>query len=182
VFNSKVLMNRKIELPPAFTKNKKYINVVIETPVNSRNKFDFDKDTGLFKLKKVLPQGFSFPCDFGFIPQTKGEDGDPLDVLVMMDEYTYPGCLIECRLLGVIKAEQTEKDGKKERNDRFVAVPAKMCEYDNLQDIRSIDKNKLDALTKFFEFYNEMEGKKFSLLGIDNEKKARKLIRKQMND
>lgn len=175
-------MSKKNELPSTFAKKKKHINVIIETPLDSRNKFEYVKENGLFRLKKVLPQGFSFPCDFGFIPGTKGEDGDPLDALVMMDEYTYPGCLIECRLLGVIKAEQTEKDGKKERNDRFVTVPADMPEFDHLKDIYGIDKHKLDGIIKFFEFYNEMEGKKFSLLGIDDEKKALKLIMKQMND
>jgi inorganic pyrophosphatase len=174
-------MSKKNELPPAFTEKEKYINAIIETPADSRNKYEYVKENGLFRLKKVLPQGFSFPCDFGFIPHTKGEDGDPLDVLVMMDEYTYPGCLIECRLLGVIKAEQSEQN-KKIRNDRFVAVPAEMKEFDHLKDIYSIDKNKLNSIIKFFEFYNEMEGKKFKLIRIDDEKKAQKLIRKQMND
>ncbi|MGZ4099932.1 MAG: inorganic diphosphatase, partial [Bacteroidia bacterium] len=76
-----------MKLPKVFTKNKD-INVIIETPFKSRNKFTFDKTSGLFKLKKAIPDGLAFPCDFGFIPRTLGEDGDPLDVVLLIDDYT----------------------------------------------------------------------------------------------
>src|SRR3982750_1608163 len=98
------------------------LNVVIETPKGSRNKYNFDGSLGLFKLGGVLPAGHSFPYDFGFIPQTTGGDGDPLDVLVLMDEPAFPGCLIRSRLIGVIEAEQTEHNGETTRNDRLIAV------------------------------------------------------------
>src|SRR5881398_2938674 len=75
------------------------IHVVVETPKGSRNKFAFEPKLGVFKLKKVLPEGMVFPYDFGFIPSTKAEDGDPIDVLLLMDEPAYPGCLIECRVV-----------------------------------------------------------------------------------
>src|SRR5918912_4248095 len=91
------------------------LNVIIETPKGSRNKFDYDEETGLFKIGGVLPAGASFPFDFGFVPSTVGGDGDPLDVLVLMDDPAFPGCLVAARLIGVIQAEQTEKDGKTER-------------------------------------------------------------------
>src|SRR5687768_1900762 len=97
------------------------INVIIETPKGSRNKYEYDEKFGLFVLNEVLPAGASFPFDFGFVPSTKGEDGDPLDVLVLMDEAAYPGVLVPARLIGVIEAEQTE-GGKTERNDRLIAV------------------------------------------------------------
>src|SRR5438876_43986 len=97
------------------------LNVVIETPQGSRNKFTFDEELCLFKLGGVLPLGAAFPFDFGFLPDTMGQDGDPLDVLVLMDEPAFPGCLVPARLIGVIEAEQTEK-GKTERNDRLIAV------------------------------------------------------------
>ena len=97
------------------------IQVVIETPKGSRNKYAFDSAQKVFELKKVLPAGMAFPYDFGFIPRTKAEDGDPTDVLVLMDEPAFPGCLLKCRLIGIIEGEQG--DGKrKKRNDRVVAV------------------------------------------------------------
>src|SRR3954451_24377864 len=99
------------------------ITAIIETPKGSSEKYGYDPKTTLFKLKKILPAGMVFPYDFGFIPKTRGGDGDPLDVLILMDEPAFTGCLVATRLLGVIEAEQTEK-GKTERNDRLIAVSA----------------------------------------------------------
>src|SRR5207248_11642367 len=82
------------------------LNVVIETPRDCRNKYKYDEQYGLFKIRKVLPAGSAFPYDFGFIPNTLADDGDPLDVLLLMDEPAYPGCLIQARVLGLIEAEQ----------------------------------------------------------------------------
>src|SRR5919199_1807176 len=104
-------------------KDDEELNVIIETPKGSRNKFDYDEELGLFKLGGVLPAGASFPFDFGFLPATRGGDGDPLDVLVLMDEPAFAGCLVTVRLLGVIEAEQTEGDATT-RNDRLIAVAA----------------------------------------------------------
>ncbi len=93
------------------------------------------RNRGLFKLSKVIPAGLALPFDMCFIPHTKGEEGDPLDALILMDELTYPGCFMECRIIGIIKAEQSEKKGKKVRNDRFITVPADMKEYNHLKTI-----------------------------------------------
>ena len=93
-------------------------NIVIEVPKGSRNKYVYDDALGLFRLKKILPAGAVFPFDFGFIPSTIGGDGDPLDVLVLMDEPAFPGCLVPARIVGVIEADQTERDGTIHRNDR----------------------------------------------------------------
>lgn len=167
-----------MKFPQTYSKDKSLVNVIIETPYKSRNKFDYDTETGLFKLKKVIPTGMEFPCDMGFIPHTKGEDGDPLDALVLMDELTYPGCLVESRLLGVIKAMQKEKGEKAIRNDRFILVPGNMEEYDHLQDIKDLNESKVMAIADFFENYNEIEGKVFKLEGIGNSKEAHQLIKK----
>src|ERR1700744_3635951 len=148
-----------MKFPKAYTKEGDCVNVIIETPYKSRNKFDYDKETGLFKFSKVIPTGMEFPCEMGFIPHTIGEDGDPLDALILMDELTYPGCLVESRLLGVIKATQKEKGKKEERNDRFILVPANMKEYDHLQSVSDLNKSKVEAITCFFENYNKAEGK-----------------------
>ena len=104
-----------------FDTGQKSLRVVIETPKGSRNKFKYDEDLGCYRLNKVLPEGLGFPYDFGFVPRTKAADGDPLDVLLLMDEPAYPGIVVESRIVGVIEAEQTEK-GKTIRNDRVLAV------------------------------------------------------------
>jgi inorganic pyrophosphatase len=167
-----------MKFPNAYSKNKDFVNVIIETPYKSRNKFDYDKETGLFKFRKVIPTGMEFPCEMGFIPNTKGEDGDPLDALILMDELTYPGCLVESRLLGVIKATQKEKGKKKIRNDRFVLVPANIKEYDHLQSINDLNKTKVKGIADFFENYNKEEGKKFILLEFAGYKEAHRLLKK----
>src|SRR6478752_3252537 len=98
-------------LKPFVDGDKHTVRVVIETPKGSRNKYAFDSEDRTFSLKKVLPAGMGFPYDFGFVPSTLAEDGDPVDVLVLMDEPAFAGCVLECRLIGVIEGEQ--KDGKK---------------------------------------------------------------------
>jgi inorganic pyrophosphatase len=98
-------------LSPQFDQKKGTCRAIIETPKGCRNKFDYDPDSGLFMLGGLLPEGMMFPFDFGFIPSTLGEDGDPLDILVLMDAPAHVGCLIEVRIVGIIEAEQSE-DGK----------------------------------------------------------------------
>ena len=99
------------------------IDIVIETPRGSSQKYDYDPESKFFRLKKILPGGMVFPYDFGFIPDTKGEDGDPLDILIISEFNSFPGCIITCRIIGGIKATQLERDKKEPvRNDRFMAV------------------------------------------------------------
>ena len=100
---------------------KSTCRAIIETPKGCRNKFDYDPESNLFVLGGLLPEGMMFPFDFGFIPSTLGEDGDPLDILVLMDAPAHVGCLIEVRIIGIITAEQTE-DGNTEANDRLLGV------------------------------------------------------------
>jgi inorganic pyrophosphatase len=102
-----------------FDSDTKDLNVVGETPKGSRNKFDYDEDLGVFRLGYVLPEGATFSNEFGFIPSTLGEDGDPIDVMVLLDQPTAVGCLLTARLIGVIEAQQTAEDGSKCRNDRL---------------------------------------------------------------
>src|SRR5438270_4478570 len=113
------------------------VRVVIETPKGSRNKYAFDLEEKVFILKKVLPAGMAFPFDFGFIPSTRGDDGDPVDVLVLLDEPVPAGCKVSARLLGVIEAEQTE-DGKTERNDRLIAVAEANQEHDGVRSLKDL--------------------------------------------
>src|SRR5690242_14418380 len=82
-----------------------HLCVVAETPKGSRNKYAYDDEHGIFRLRKVLPAGMSFPYEFGFVPATLAADGDPIDVLVLMDQPAFPGCVLSCRLIGVIEGE-----------------------------------------------------------------------------
>jgi inorganic pyrophosphatase len=151
------------------------LHVVIETPKCCRNKNTYDPEKGLFKLKTVLPLGDYFPFDFGFVPATRGDDGDPIDVLVLMDEPAFSGCLIFARLIGVIEAEQTE-DGEKIRNDRLVAVAANSRTHQSLHSLKELESSILDEIEHFFKSYDEMEGKKFRPLGRYGPRRAQKLI------
>lgn len=149
---------------------------IIETPKGSRNKFDYDPDTGLFKLGGLLPEGMAFPFDFGFIPSTLGEDGDPLDVLVMMDAPAHVGCLVEIRLVGVIAAEQVE-DGKKETNDRLLAVARHSYQHQRIRSLGDVSETLLSQLEAFFVSYSRQHGKKFRITGTGGPKKALKFVK-----
>src|ERR1700733_8357960 len=102
------------ETIPACDEDYEQWRVIIETPKGSRNKYDYSVEFKCFQLGKVLPEGMVFPFDFGFLPSTLGEDGDPVDVLLLMDQPTFCGCVVPSRLIGVIEAQQTEKDGARD--------------------------------------------------------------------
>lgn len=140
------------------------IDVIIETPKGSRNKFKYDPATRMFKLSKVLPQGMMFPYDFGFVPSTIGADGDPIDVLVLMDEPTFPGCLLECRLIGIMEAEQEEKQQNKKRNDRLLAVATQSFLYSEITHIRELNPTLLKQIEAFFVNYQKARGIRFTVL------------------
>ena len=163
-----------------FDKKKREWRVVIETPKHSQNKYKFEDALGTFILNGVLPEGMSFPYDFGFLPSTKAEDGDPIDVLVMMDEPAFCGCVIPCRLIGVIEAEQTEDDGTSERNDRLVAISTKCRTDGGIRSLKDIDSRKLDEIEQFFVSYNRVRGKKFKILSLRGPRKAERLAKESM--
>ena len=158
-------------LPPQLDARKGICRAIIETPKGSRNKFDYDPDSRLFMLGGLLPEGMMFPFDFGFIPSTLGEDGDPLDILVLMDAPAHVACLIEVRIIGVIKAEQTE-NGKTESNDRLLGVAVHSYDHEGLESIDDLSKTMLDQLEQFFISYNKQRGKKFKVTGTGGAKKA----------
>lgn len=157
------------------------VDVIIETPKGSTEKYDYVPGTPFFKMKKILPSGMVFPYDFGFIPKTKGEDGDPLDVIVISEFNSFPGVIIKCRVIGVLTAEQSEseKSSKMIRNDRFLAVPKCSNIFENIKEIKDLPKKTTDQLEEFFIDYNKLEGKKFKALGKLDHKEALKLISDQ---
>jgi inorganic pyrophosphatase len=154
--------------------------VVIETPKGSPNKFAFEPRYGTFVLKGVLPAGAVFPFDFGFVPSTRADDGDPLDVLVLMDAPVFPGCVVPSRLVGVIEAEQTE-DGKTERNDRLLAVAANSAAHRSIHELRDLSADLVAQIEHFFVSYNEMKGKRFQVKGRAGSRRARTLVTAAMN-
>ncbi len=157
-------------------KEKGLIDFIVETPKGRRNKFKFDEELGQFRLCKVLPAGASFPYDFGFIPGTHGADGDPLDVLILMDESAFPGCVVEGRLVGVFEAEQ-EDEGQLIRNDRLVAVASEAHDYRDINTLNDINDQLLKELEHFFKSYNEAQGKTFNLLANRGPKRAKRLVK-----
>jgi inorganic pyrophosphatase len=155
------------------------VHVLVETARGSRNKFSYDEEQNVFRLKKVLPEGMSFPYDFGFVPSTLAEDGDPLDVLVLMDEPGCTGCLIECRVIGAILGEQSE-DGKKVRNDRLVGVALPSHTHSDLKNIGDLNSNLLREVEQFFVNYHAQYGTRFKPIGRVGPKEALKMVRNGM--
>jgi inorganic pyrophosphatase len=151
------------------------VMVVIETPKGSPNKLAFEPRYGTFVLKGVLPAGTVFPFDFGFVPSTRAEDGDPLDVLVLMDAPVFPGCIVPSRLLGVIEAEQTE-NGRTERSDRLLAVATKSATHRSIQELHDVSDDLIAQIEHFFVSYNAAKGKRFEVKRLAGRKRARALI------
>jgi inorganic pyrophosphatase len=172
--------NSLAHLAPFASGSPQLLRVIIETPQGSRNKFNYDEELALFKLGGVLPAGAVFPFDFGFVPSTTGGDGDPLDVLVLMDEAAFTGCLVETRLLGVIEAEQTEEDGETTRNDRLIAIADNARNHREVHSLDQLNANLVDEIEHFFVSYNEMKGKQFRPLGRHGTQHAERLIEEGM--
>lgn len=155
------------------------LQVVIETPKGSRNKYAFDEKQGVFGLKKVLPAGMVFPYDFGFVPSTLADDGDPTDVLVLMDAPAFPGCVLKCRIIGIIEGEQGKKKTR-ERNDRIVAVEKANHSFADIHRVKDLGKTFLQELEEFFVNYHELSGEKYRILGARGPAKARKRVKEGM--
>jgi len=167
-----------MKLPPTFSKKEKHIHAVIETPKGCEAKYNYDPDTGMFKLKKILPKGMAFPFHFGFIPHTKAEDGDPLDVLVLLDELSWPGCIIESTLIGVMDAEET-KEGETVRNDRLIATAKASEKYNAIKDLTLMDDYLEKEIENFFNNYCNLEKKEFKVIAKKGPETAMKLLKKQ---
>ena len=163
-------------LAPLDEDDKQLFRVVIETPKGSRNKFAYDQKQHIFELKKVLPAGMTFPYDFGFVPSTMADDGDPIDVLVVMDEPAFPGCVLSCRPIGVIEGEQKNKKGK-ERNDRIIAVERDAHSFSDIGKVDDLGKQFQRELEEFFVNYHNLTGKEYRLLGMKGPDQARKLVK-----
>ena len=142
---------------------KNIISIIIETPKGSTLKYDLDKKSGRYKVGKFLPLGMSFPYDFGYVPDTLGEDGDPLDVIIISEYGTFPGCLMDVRIIGCMAAKQSKKAGDKTmiKNDRYIAVPELSLTFKSITDIKELSDEIYRELKDFFCNYNRIAGKEF---------------------
>ncbi len=172
-------MANPVRLQPFADAKNNVVHVVVETARGSRNKFAYDDELNIFRLKRVLPEGMSFPYDFGFIPSTLAEDGDPLDILILMDEPGCTGCLIDCKVIGAICGEQSE-NGKKIRNDRLLGVAVPNHTHSDLDDIEDLNPNLLNEIERFFVNYHQQYGTKFKVLGHAGPQKAAKMIERSV--
>ena len=156
------------------------VTVVIETPRHSVGKYVYDEEGQCFRLKKVLPLGMTFPYDFGLIKNTRAEDGDPVDAMVITESDTYPGVHLECRVIGALLATQKEGGKKTIRNDRFFLIPEDSVVFAHIDDITNFSKKHNEQLESFFINYNKVENKKFDAIKFVDASQAKKLLEKQL--
>src|SRR4051812_43893048 len=149
---------------PVWTKDGD-VHVVVETPRGSAAKLEFDPELRVFTLSKSLILGLTYPYDWGFIPSTRGEDGDPLDVLVLHDAATAPGLVLKCKVIGVLEVLQSKKGKKGIRNDRLIAVPRESHREQADRDARDLPKQIRKEIEKFFVATDELEEKELKFLG-----------------
>ncbi|MBV8833472.1 MAG: inorganic diphosphatase [Acidobacteriaceae bacterium] len=168
-------MDNLLECANRWNPKKRECKAIIETPKGRRNKFDYDPEYRMFSLGGLLPEGLAFPFDFGFIPSTLGDDGDPLDVVILLDEPAHVGCLLDIRIIGVIEAEQIE-DGKRTVNNRLIGVAVHSYSNQDAESINDLSKPILDQLEEFFVSYNKSRGKKFKVKGRSGPKRAAQLL------
>ena len=147
------------------------VTAVIEIPAKSRNKYELDKETGLLKLDRVLYSAVHYPGDYGFIPRTLAEDGDPADILVRINEPTFPGCIIDARPIGVLRMLD-----KGEPDDKLLAVPCHDPFHNEFYDIADVPQHYLKEIEHFFHIYKDLEGKRVQILGWEKSDVAHRLI------
>jgi inorganic pyrophosphatase len=162
-------------LPP-YDEDGEGLHDVIETPKASRNKYAFDKSKEIFALTKVLQDGMAFPYDFGSVPSARAEDGDPVGVLVLMDEPAAVGCLLSCRIIGVIEGEQGKKKDP-ERNDRIIAIEQANRSFADIRHVRDLGKQFVRELEDLFVNYHELSGTKYRALHVRGPGEAEKRIK-----
>ena len=147
------------------------INVLVEIPGGSKNKYEFDKALNAFTLDRVLFSSVQYPCDYGFVPNTLADDGDPLDGMVMMDQPTFPGCVIAARPIGMLEMI----DGG-DRDEKILCVPAKDPRYAGVKSLDDVSPHRLDEIAEFFRSYKNLEKKVTEILGWQNVDKVAALV------
>jgi inorganic pyrophosphatase len=149
------------------------LNVLIEIAGGSKNKYEFDKDLQAFALDRVLSSSVKYPYDYGFIPNTLADDGDPLDGMVIMDEPTFPGCVIPARPIGFLEMI----DGG-DRDEKILCVPDKDPRYAHVKSLQDLAPHRLDEIAEFFRTYKNLEKKVTEILGWQDVDKVAPLVEK----
>ena len=147
------------------------INILIEIPAGSKNKYEFDKNLNAFALDRVLYASVQYPCDYGFIPNTLADDGDPLDGMVFMDQPTFPGCVITARPIGMLEMI----DGG-DRDEKILCVPDKDPRYSQVKSLQDVAQHRLDEIAEFFKTYKNLEKKVTEILGWKDADQVSSLI------
>jgi inorganic pyrophosphatase len=162
-------------LPPFGNKDR--INVVIETPKGATAKFKFDPKLGAFKYVRSLKGTLSYPFDWGFVPSTAAEDGDPLDAMILHGDASFAGAVVACRAVGILQVEQNEK-GRKFRNDRVLFVPSIETMPDNAKTAAALLAKNKTKLERFFKAAVVGTGKKLKYLGWRGEREANEAVKR----
>ena len=170
-------MPRSLDRLPLVDRDSGALNVVIETPKGSHNKYKYDGEAGAIRLGGVLGKGLAFPYDFGFFPSTLGEDGDPLDVLLFLDHAAPPGSIATARLIGVLEVRQRSEDEPWRRNDRFFAVATEAHGYEAVATLSDLRHGLLDEIEAFFTHYTGLKGKRLEFLARRGPKRAHRLLK-----
>ncbi|MGB3401889.1 MAG: inorganic diphosphatase [Microcoleaceae cyanobacterium] len=147
------------------------INVLIEIPAGSKNKYEFDKDLEAFALDRVLYSSVQYPYDYGFIPNTLADDGDPLDGMVLMDQPTFPGCVIAARPIGMLEMI----DGG-DRDEKILCVPDKDPRFTEVKSLKDVSPHRLEEIAEFFRSYKNLEKKVTEILGWKDVDQVKPLI------
>jgi inorganic pyrophosphatase len=163
------------KVPHQLDPEKGQCRVIIETPRGSKIKFKFEPASGLFEISKFLPKGFVFPFEFGFVPTTVAEDGDPLDAIVLMDEPAHVGCLLNVRLIGVLELVQTE-DGKESPDPRLVGIPVQSSDYAEIRSLSDLNEDLRTQMSEFLELYNKNSSKRDKVTGFGDRRRAVELV------
>ena len=159
-----------IDLPPG-ADPPRLVNAIVEIQQDGSNKYEYDKDLGLFKLDRVLYSAVHYPMGYGFIPGTQADDGDPLDVLVMTSQPTFPGCLVEARPVGLFRM----KDEKGE-DEKILTVPAVDPRYNEVQELGDMRGHRLREVEHFFSIYKDLEDKQVDIRGWEDRQSAHDAI------
>jgi inorganic pyrophosphatase len=136
------------------------VEALIEIPAGSQNKYEFDKEKGVLRLDRVLYSPVHYPTDYGYIPETLEEDGDPIDILVMVTNPTVPGCIIDARVVGVLAMEDD-----KGVDNKLLGVPVKDPRFDGYRDLSDVPPHVLREIEHFFQTYKDLEGKTTTIRG-----------------
>jgi len=151
------------------------VYAIIEVPKGSRNKYEYNKEMEAFMLDRVLYSPVHYPADYGFIPQTTYDDGDPMDILVLMDQPTFPGCVIEARPIGIMgMIDGGDKDYK------ILAVPAEDPKYEEIKDIDDVAEHLKKEIAHFFSVYKNLEGKEVEVLGWEDADSAKNELKRSI--